>query len=135
MWTLTRQFLPLSLVAVLGLALGSSAAQAQQKLNGPKLVPYRGQPVNKNWLVSPGVTQRQYNYNLRQQAKAYSYVPPYALGYNPYPQIMNYNPYNPYYLGIDSVPPTVVYNPYAYTSLYANAYNPYNLYGFSYLYR
>jgi hypothetical protein len=138
MATLTRRFIPLGLVAVLGLALASTAAQAQQRLNGPTLVPYRGQPVNKNYLVAPGVTLKQWSYNQRQLAKAYSNYPPYAYGYNPYPP----NIYTTYPTYPNQIPPTIVplnpysslYNPYAYSPIYGNTYSPYNLYGLPYLY-
>jgi hypothetical protein len=134
MWTLTRRFVPLALVAVLGLGLMSGAANAQQRLNGPMLVPYRGVPVNRNWLVAPGVTLKQWAYNTSVVGRAYSNVPPYLLGYNPYPQVINYGPTypSPYLYGMNY--PSLYYNPYAYSSLYGNPYNLYNLYGYSYLY-
>jgi hypothetical protein len=69
----------------------------------------------------------QYAYNIATIGRAYSYVPPYALGYNPYPAYVNYGPvyssryyYNPY-----------LYNPYAIYG-YGGLYNPYAMYGYYY---
>jgi hypothetical protein len=130
MWTITRRFVPLALLAVLGLGLMSPSAQAQTRLPPSSIAPYRGQPINRNWLVAPGVTIRQWSYNTRQMGRAYASIPPYMLGYNPYPQVINYGPNFP--APIYNYPS--LYNPYTYGSYYANPYNPYNLYGYSYLY-
>ena len=46
------------------------------------------------------MTLNQAAYNTAVMGRALSTIPPYALGYNPYPQIVNYGPmytgYNPY---------------------------------------
>jgi hypothetical protein len=134
MTSLTRRFAVVALLAVLGLGLLSTTANAQFRPNrvGPTFVPNR-QPINRNWLVAPGLTIRQWAYNTRKIGQAYSSIPPYLLGYNPYPQVANYGPiypnYNPYGLY------TGVYNPYLYSGIYSNAYNPYGLYGYNYLYQ
>ncbi len=85
-----------------------------------------GMPVNRNFLVGPGLTMRQWGWNTRQIGRALSSIPPYALGYNPYPQMINYgpvyNPYNPYinpYVGggaplLGGAALTAGGNPYAY---------------------
>jgi hypothetical protein len=63
---------------------------------------------------------KQWAYNTSVIGQAYANVPPYLLGYNPYPRVINYGPYNgvnPYavYSGL--------YNPYAYGSYgYGNLY-------------
>lgn len=41
--------------------------------------------VNPLQLVAPGVTQQQALYNFTQQVRAARTIPPYLLGYNPYP--------------------------------------------------
>jgi hypothetical protein len=53
---------------------------------------YPGPPINPNWLVSPGINIRQATYNTAMWGRAFSYIPPYLLGYNPYPSIANYGP-------------------------------------------
>ena len=65
-----------------------------------------------------GPTYGQYLSNLRAYGAAMRWVPPYALGYNPYPQVINYGPvyrgyYNPYLTG------------YGYNPLLNSYYNPY----------
>jgi len=59
-------------------------------------------PVNPNPFIAPGLTLQQYAYNTRTLARAYSSIPPYLLGYNPYQRYSS-----PYY------PPATSYNPYA----------------------
>jgi hypothetical protein len=139
MLTITRRFLPVALVAVLSLGLFSTTARAQQRI-GPTVFP-NNPPVNKNWLVAPGVTLKQWAWNTKKMGQAYSSIPPYMMGYNPYPQVINYGPsyYNPYQ-AYPNVNPYAfysnMYNPYAaYGSFYTNPYNPYAAYGYNYLYR
>src|SRR5262249_42424122 len=77
-----------------------SAVHAQGRIIFPGPISYAGPPVNRNWLVAPGVNIRQAFYNTAMLGRAYSYIPPYMLGYNPYPQVVNYgslySPLNPY---------------------------------------
>ena len=83
--------------------------------------------VNPNPYIAPGLTLRQYAYNTAVLGQAYSTIPPYALGYNPYPQVINYgpvyrtpyayNPYAPYTYGYSS--------PYSAYTGYYGTYNPY----------
>jgi hypothetical protein len=71
-------------------------------------------PVNPNYWVAPGLTINQYAYNQAVLGQALSNVPPYALGYNPYPAYANFGPvynvaplYNPLmnpYAGVLGVP-------------------------------
>jgi len=77
--------------ALFGLALASSAlAQVQpprvlyppNPLSRPGIVPF---PVNPNQYVAPNVTARQLAFNVATLGQAYQQVPPYLLGYNPYP--------------------------------------------------
>src|SRR5262245_60838319 len=63
--------------------------------------------VNPNYYVAPGLTLNQYAYNVRTMGRAYSSVPPYLLGYNPYPAVVNYGPVYP-------APYSTGYNPYLY---------------------
>jgi hypothetical protein len=137
MKSLTRRFAVVALLAVIGLGILSNTANAQSRpyrRNGSTYIPVT-QPINRNWLVAPGLTLRQWAYNTRVIGRAYSNVPPYLLGYNPYtPTMINYGypgyyGYNPYsvYSGL--------YNPYLTGSIYSNPYNPYGLYGYGYLYQ
>src|SRR5262245_18641887 len=136
MFSLTRRFTVTAFLAVLGLALASSAADAQVRTIRV-YNPVR--PVNPNWLVAPGLTLNQWYYNQAIAARALSNYPPWAFGYNPYPQIINYGPvyrpplYTPYY--DPSLLYLGLYNPYAYANLYNNPYSPYSAFGYSYFYR
>jgi hypothetical protein len=49
-------------------------------------------PINPNPVIAPGLTLQQYAYNTAVIGRALSNVPPYALGYNPYPAVVNYGP-------------------------------------------
>ena len=43
-----------------------------------------------NYYVTPGLTVGQYGYNLNTIGKGYASLPPYAIGYNPYPPTIVY---------------------------------------------
>src|SRR5260370_21520141 len=47
-----------------------------------------GQVPNANYPVRPGLTLRQYAFNIRTIGQPLSAVPPYALGFNPYPRLL-----------------------------------------------
>jgi hypothetical protein len=137
MATLTRRFAIVAGLAVVGLGLLSSEASAQFRVRrvGATPVPFK-QPINRNWLVAPGVTLRQAAYNTRVVGRALSSIPPWVYGYNPYPSpFINYgNPY-PFYYGYNPYALySSVYNPYLTGAAYS-PYNPYGLYGYSYLYQ
>ncbi len=98
------------------LAFSGGTAHAQRRAI---YIPPIGSYINYNPYINPFMTLNQYAYNTAVMGRAYSYVPPYALGYNPYPSVVNYGPtYTyPYYAG------------------YAGYYNPYlNYYSNPYLY-
>jgi hypothetical protein len=68
-----------------------------------RVLPNSQSLVNPYFRVAPGLSLNQYAYNVGTLGRAYSYVPPYVLGYNPYPVYVNYGPvyptigfYNPY---------------------------------------
>ncbi len=117
---------PATLAGALTIGLvAASPARAQVRIVQQTPVPsLASQSLNRNPYVAPGVTLQQYAYNLNVLGQAYSKVPPYALGYNPYPSVINYGPlYGAYpspYLGLyanpyGSLPPT--YSLYPSTSL------------------
>jgi hypothetical protein len=108
-----------ALAAVLSLgvlAFSSSTAHAQRRTIFIPSVAAQG--INPNPYIAPGLTLNQYAYNTAVMGRALSTIPPYYLGYNPYPQVINYGPlyggYNPYLTG------TLGYNPYL-----TSYYNPY----------
>jgi hypothetical protein len=83
-------------VLILGLAAPRAEAQpniyarygnALQRQNGIYLrnLALIKQGINPYYQVAPGLTINQAAYNTRVMGRAYSFVPPYALGYNPYP--------------------------------------------------
>lgn len=111
-------------LAVAGLAvLGALSLPAQA---APLRFGYRPYPtpnygalaassrINPNFLLAPGLTISQYAGNIATLGQAYSQIPPYMMGYNPYPQAVNYGP---------SFPAITPFNPY----LGAGAANPYAL--------
>jgi hypothetical protein len=105
----------LALATVMGVAPDSARAQFQRFYMNTGVLMNPARPINPNWLVGPGLTLRQWAYNTRVTGRALSSIPPYWLGYNPYPPI-NYGPSYPQYGGL--------YNPYL--SAYGGGYgNPY----------
>jgi hypothetical protein len=99
-------------LSVLGVAVPAADAQVA---NPVYQVPFG---VNPYYRVRPGLTLAQAYYNIAAAGQALSYVPPYAMGYNPYPV---YNPLyaNPY---AGAYSPYGGYNPYM---GYASPYTPY----------
>ena len=100
--------------AVLLVGALTSAAHA-----GPPYRTWYGPAVPPAITVYPDVRVQQYAANLAVLGRAYSQVPPYALGYNPYVRRVYYGA--PVY---PTVPYYPAYNPYLYTNPYLNA-NPY----------
>jgi hypothetical protein len=102
-----RRILPILAVAVLTLALAAPAGAQQNRFGGPRpIVVPPLPPAGANYLLPNGMTYQQYINNLILLGNAYSQIPPYVFGYNPYPQaiINNYSPVystpfvmNPYY--------------------------------------
>jgi len=98
-----------------GVLVSDSWAGGPVNRRGPVVLPTSQSLINPNYLIAPGLTVRQYAYNISVLGQAYARVPPYALGYNPYLRV-----YNPYQYS---------YNPYLYTYNPYAAYSPYGLYG------
>src|SRR6186997_3296198 len=73
--------------------VGAPTAQAQVPIRSG--VAYRQAP---QFSVNPYLARDAYNlaYLGRAVGSFYRSIPPYALGYNPYPSVLNYGPaYNP----------------------------------------
>jgi hypothetical protein len=89
-----RFFVPAAFTAALAFGLAdASPVRAQAPRNRPLTVPsVAAQSVNPNPLIAPGLTLQQYAYNTKVMGRALATVPPYALGYNPYPPVINYGP-------------------------------------------
>jgi hypothetical protein len=91
-----------------------AAAQAQF---GQRLV-----PINPNPQIAPGVSLLQYSYNTAVLGRAYRQIPPYLLGYNPYPSPI----YNPMVFQPSVYNPYSGYGPVAPASMpYGGGYSPY----------
>jgi hypothetical protein len=74
-----RSFTVVALAAVSILGLGSTAhAQRVRVVIPPPVV------RNPNYYLPDGTNLNQYAYNVSVLGKAYSQIPPYILGYNPY---------------------------------------------------
>jgi len=106
--------------ALLGLALlvaEAAPARAQRGFQ-PNTVGLQSNAnltrINPNWLLPNGMGLNQYAYNVGTLGRAYSQIPPYMLGYNPYPQVANYGPV---------VPTIAPYSPYAMSTVGSG--NPY----------
>jgi hypothetical protein len=86
-----RLFAALAVAAALVLVLaGDSQAQAPRKvIIGPA-------PLAPNIYLPDGTNLNEYAYKIRVLGQAYSQIPPYILGYNPYPPPI-YSPYPPIY--------------------------------------
>ena len=112
-----RRFL-LVAAALLTLGLAAPLAQAQVIMaprivpgagvvRGPMRVPGAGGTLNPYNYYDPYGYARQAAFNTALYGRAMSQVPPYALGYNPYPPVINYVPsynygyyYSPYRYGV-----------------------------------
>ena len=100
--------------------LAPTVATAQVRHIYPSGMPnYAPVTVNPNPYIAPGVTLQQYAYNVSTTARAYSNIPPYLLGYNPYPSMVapGYNPAMSAYGGSPGYSP--------YTPSLSTGYNPY----------
>jgi hypothetical protein len=105
------------------------------------------QAINPNFRISPFLTLPQAAFNTAVAGQAISNIPPYALGFNPYPQSVNFGPSfpinspflgsgfggsalttSPYGLGGGGYGASLSTSPYGAGSLDAAA-NPYSPYG------
>jgi hypothetical protein len=109
-----------------GLLLIAPSAQAQNRIYGQMPL-----PINPNPMIAPGVSLQQYAFNVKVIGRAYRNIPPYLLGYNPYPQVANFGPvFGPQF--VPFAPPPVasgggytpVYGGNAYTGGYTGGVNP-----------
>jgi hypothetical protein len=116
MKTSLKRFAMVGVLALGLMGVFASLSQAQGQFvnrNGYMFARNSTSFVNPNYRITPDLSLNQYAYNLRVLGRAYRQVPPYALGYNPYPApiyvtptVPYYNPfllstspyYNPYYL-------------------------------------
>src|SRR5262245_62007373 len=87
------------LAAVLAAAVVTGSAhgfQAGFYNNIPR--PFPVQPINPNFRIAPNMTLNQFAFNTAVLGRAFSQVPPYALGFNPYlsPAVLNVNSGSPW---------------------------------------
>ncbi len=124
-------------VALLALVLAAAPASAQRFR-----IPGTGGTLNPYNYYDPYGYSRQAAFNIALYGRAMSQVPPYALGYNPYPQVVG-NPFNPVVYSGGYGGSMLAANPAAYTSPgygtspgfspgfsdpnYSNGYIPYGL--------
>jgi hypothetical protein len=85
-----RQSIPMTLTG-LALFVLSQSAFGQQVPQAQQL-PSSASVVNPGWQIRPGLSLQQAAFNTAVVGQAISQIPPYALGYNPYPQTANYGP-------------------------------------------
>jgi len=70
----------LGVLGLAGLLLAATAGDGYAR----QTTRFDGIKVNANPTIRPGLTLGQYAYNTAVLGSAFSHVPPYALGYNPY---------------------------------------------------
>lgn len=120
--------------ALLVASVFAAESQAQFRVNpvnrgGLTIYPTTGTLPNRNYMVAPYTTLNQYAFNVRTLGRAYSQVPPYALGYNPYPNPIFVNSYPVVYPNYTTYNPYLYSNGNPYTSPYGNPYvSPYGIY-------
>jgi hypothetical protein len=95
MLTVTKRFAGAALacwaVFALGQPVWGQASFGQRPIYGQ--MPF---PINPNPTIAPGVSLQQFAHNVAVVGRAYRGIPPYLLGYNPYPLAVNYGPnFNP----------------------------------------
>jgi len=71
---------------------------------------------NPRFILPNGMPINQFASNVATLGQASSFIPPYMLGYNPYPQVANYGPV---------IGPTIAPSPYGLSTLPSGAGNPY----------
>jgi len=110
MFSHAKRFAAAACLCGAAFALGQPAsAQVRQQP-----APLRLFQINPNPQIAPGVSLQQYAFNVAVLGKAYKQVPPYLLGYSPYPQSVNFGPqYNPQ-----------IFRPAGYNPLLQPAYGP-----------
>lgn len=113
----------LAALAIVGMAAPPAAGQRT-----PLFVPsVAQQAINPNFRIAPDLSIGQAAFNTAVLGQAIRNVPPYALGYNPYPQVANFGPSYP--LAASGFPysgATLATNPYLGGSTTATlATNPY----------
>ncbi len=125
----SRRTLAQALVGLALLGLLATSAHAQRILYRPSPFAQPGQmpfPVNPNTYLAPNVTPQQFVYNSSAIGAALSTIPPYAMGYNPYPSpVISTGPViggGGY--GLATVPG---YSPYATAALSTSPYGGYGL--------
>jgi hypothetical protein len=119
MWQSARNFTVAGVAALVLAGVLSAPAHAGTPVGtrGAKVVvlPTSQSIINPYYRVGPQmIPLNQYTYNIRQLGRAYSKVPPWVYGYNPYPTPIYFTPS---YLSL----------PYAYPY-----YSPFASYGFPY---
>lgn len=87
-----RGFVMVAAAALVVGAVATSASQAQVRV-----LPNSQSLVNPYWRVAPGLPLNQAAYNIRVLGNAYSQVPPWMYGYNPYPSPIIVTPAYPVY--------------------------------------
>jgi len=95
------------------LVLGLAATQGHAQYYRPQVV-NGGPGINPNPYLAPGLTLQQAAYNTAVLGRALRQVPPYAMGYNPYPQIA--------YPTAPALPiPPILRDPYALSTIAGNS--------------
>src|SRR5436309_2899706 len=85
MHVLRQRFITTAAVALIAWATMTAGVFGQARPAYPIGLPYNPPAIiNTNPYIAPGVRLQQYAYNTAVLARAYSTIPPYALGYNPY---------------------------------------------------
>jgi hypothetical protein len=86
MFTIAKHF-AIACVAVIAL---NQPVSAQWSFGQRPIYGQTAFPINRNPQIAPGLSLQQYAFNVRVTGNAYRGIPPYLLGYNPYPSVVGY---------------------------------------------
>lgn len=76
---------PFAIAAAALLVVGVATSDSQAQI---RVMPNSQSLVNPYYRVAPGLPLNQAAYNIRTLGRAYSNVPPWLYGYNPYPPVI-----------------------------------------------
>jgi hypothetical protein len=109
-----------AVVASFVLVVPAPQVKAQGSRSNVVLPSLAAQSINPVFRIAPNLTLPQAAYNTAVSGQAIRNIPPYALGYNPYPQVANFGGLGAYGAGVGAFSPfggsALTTSPYSYGS-------------------